>query len=46
MKVIGLNANPRGKDSNILRLVKAVLAGSTTKINPPTSMTGTSGWAG
>jgi multimeric flavodoxin WrbA len=27
MKVIGLNASPKGKDSNTLRLVKAVLAG-------------------
>jgi multimeric flavodoxin WrbA len=27
MKVIGVNASPRGKDSNTLRLVKAVLAG-------------------
>jgi multimeric flavodoxin WrbA len=28
MKVIGLNASPRGKDSNTLRLVNAVLAGA------------------
>ena len=28
MKVIGLNASPKGKDSNTLRLVKAVLAGA------------------
>ena len=27
MKVIGLNASPKGKDSNTLRLVKAVLDG-------------------
>ncbi len=46
MKVIGLNASPKGKDSNTLRLVKAVSAGITTKIHPPTSMTGMSGRAG
>jgi multimeric flavodoxin WrbA len=28
MKVIGVNASPRGKDSNTLRLVNAVLAGA------------------
>jgi multimeric flavodoxin WrbA len=28
MKVIGLNASPKGKDSNTLRLVNAVLAGA------------------
>ena len=28
MKVIGLNASPKGKDSNTLRLVKAVLSGA------------------
>jgi multimeric flavodoxin WrbA len=28
MKVIGLNASPRGKSSNTLRLVNAVLAGA------------------
>ena len=28
MKVIGINASPRGKDSNTLRLTNAVLAGA------------------
>jgi multimeric flavodoxin WrbA len=28
MKVIGINASPRGRDSNTLRLVRAVLAGA------------------
>jgi multimeric flavodoxin WrbA len=28
MKVIGLYASPKGKDSNTLRLVNAVLAGT------------------
>jgi multimeric flavodoxin WrbA len=28
MKVIGLNASPKGKDSNTLRLVNAILAGA------------------
>ena len=28
MKVIGVNASPRGKDSNTLRLVNAVLEGA------------------
>ncbi|MDD3052247.1 MAG: NAD(P)H-dependent oxidoreductase, partial [Candidatus Cloacimonetes bacterium] len=28
MKIIGINASPKGKESNTLRLVNAVLAGA------------------